>query len=164
MRKNNNWDICPKWVRFKDENRRPNFYTGWDVCPHWVRFGNRETNSVENDCPEKCKKEKQKHVHEFLGSTKIARERSGEFHNHRFAGVSGEAIPSHGSHIHRICTKTDFFDHLHEIEDFTGPAIDIGNGKHIHFDRGETTFNDGHDHDFQFATLIESPLLSGKRY
>lgn len=143
----------------------------WDVCPDWVRFAERDAKCVcnENDAvphrenEKKKDKEKQTHVHEFLGSTEIAEEEF-EPHNHRFAGVSGEAIPAKGSHIHKILTRTDFFDeHFHEIEDFTGPAIEVGNGKHVHFAKGETTFNDGHDHDFQFATLIENPLQSKKR-
>ena len=122
-------------------------------------------------CKEKCseneknKKNKhgdkyeeiQTHVHEFLGSTKLAEEKE-ERHNHRFAGVSGQAIPYKDSHIHKICTRTDFFDHFHEIEKKTEPAIDVGEGKHVHFVKGKTTFEDGHVHDFVFATLIESPL------
>ncbi|OSB06506.1 YmaF family protein, partial [Clostridium botulinum] len=46
-------------------------------------------------------KERQTHVHEFLGSTRLA-----EPHNHRFAGVSGQAIRSGNSHVHRITTNT----------------------------------------------------------
>ena len=40
----------------------------------------------------KREEEEQRHVHEFLGSTKLAEEEE-ERHNHRFAGVTGEAIP-----------------------------------------------------------------------
>lgn len=128
----------------------------WDVCPNWVRFLNREARTENN---EDSTSKRQKHVHEFLGSTKIAEEDE-EAHNHRFAGVSGEAIPtSNGSHKHTICTRTDFFDHLHEIEDCTGPAINVGNGRHVHYVKGRTTVNDGHSHRFQFATLIESPII-----
>lgn len=135
----------------------------WDVCPDWVNFKSRDARSENAEyCEETCK-EKQKHVHEFLGSTKLAEEND-ERHNHRLAGVTGEATHTSGSsHKHKICTKTDFFDHFHEIEEFTGPAIEVGNGKHVHFAKGKTTFNDGHDHDFQFATLIESPLLPQER-
>lgn len=137
MRNNNNWDVCPEWVRFSNSNAR-----------------SENTEYSENTC-----KEKQRHVHEFEGSTKLAEEEE-ERHNHRFAGVTGEAIPtSNGSHKHKVCTNTDFFDHFHEIEVFTGPAIDVGNDKHVHFVKGKTSVNDDHFHDFQFATLIESPLL-----
>ena len=109
--------------------------------------------------------EGQTHVHEFLGSTLLAAPRGKKelLHNHRFAGVTGEAIPTLGSHKHKINARTDYFGHYHELKDvFTGPAIKVGNGKHVHFVEGETTFDDGHDHAFQFATLIESPLLPKK--
>lgn len=59
----------------------------------------------------------QGHVHEFLGSTHLA-EAGQDRHNHRFAGVTDEAIP-------------------------------IGKGN----------VNDGHRHEFEFATLIgPSPI------
>jgi len=101
----------------------------------------------------------QAHVHEFLGSTKIA-EREEDPHNHRFAGVTGEAIPiSGGSHIHKLETNTDFYEnHFHIVRDKTGPAIPVGDGRHVHFVEGETTVNDGHRHEFIFATLIENPI------
>lgn len=103
--------------------------------------------------------EKQRHVHEFEGSTKLAEEGE-ERHNHRFAGVSGQAIPLFGgSHKHIVSSNTDFFDHFHVINDETGPAIEVGDGKHVHFVKGMTTINDGHFHVFTFATLIQSPLL-----
>ncbi len=97
------------------------------------------------------------HVHEFLGSTRIA-EAEEEPHNHRFAGVTGPAIPAGNSHVHRIETLTDNTDHTHRIEDTTGEAIDVGGGRHVHLVRGETTFEDGHRHEYIFATLIENPL------
>lgn len=126
----------------------------WDVCPEWVRFLNREARPEFN---EDMSSKRQKHVHEFVGSTKL--EEGSPLHNHRFAGVSGEAIPiSNSSHKHKICTRTDFFNHFHEIEDCTGPAIDVGNGRHVHYVKGRTTVNDGHSHNYQFATLIECPI------
>ena len=101
----------------------------------------------------------QSHVHEIQGSVMLAEE-GRERHNHRFATVSTEVIPlHHGNHKHAFCANTDFFDHLHEIAGETGPAIDVGHGKHVHFATGRTTCADGHFHDFQFAALIESPLL-----
>ncbi|EJE7233805.1 hypothetical protein FC820_14895 [Clostridium sporogenes] len=105
-----------------------------------------------------CCREKQTHVHEFLGSTKLAEIKT-EPHNHRFAGVTGEAIRKGKSHVHRINTNTDFFDHFHMINVITGPAIPVGNGRHVHFVFGVTTCNDGHRHRFIFATLIDSPIL-----
>lgn len=107
----------------------------------------------------KCKK-KQTHVHEFLGSVKLAEEEE-ERHNHRFAGVSSQAIPINdgSNHVHELFTSTDFFeDHLHEIIQLTGPAIAVSDDKHVHFAQGVTTVNDDHSHDFVVATLIESPL------
>lgn len=99
----------------------------------------------------------QRHIHEFLGSTQLAEENN-ERHNHRFAGVTGQAIQCGRSHIHKLYTNTDFFDHFHVIKITTGPAIDVGNGKHVHLVTGYTTTNDGHRHKFIFTTLIESPL------
>lgn len=97
-----------------------------------------------------------RHVHEFLGSTKLA---GTTLHNHRFAGVSGRAIPIGRDHIHFVSTNTDFaVGHIHRIRVFTGLKIPVGRGRHVHFVRGTTTFNFGHDHDFVFATLIEDPL------
>jgi hypothetical protein len=103
-----------------------------------------------------CKE--QKHVHEFLGSTRLA-ELDEDPHNHRFAGVSGEAIPCGCSHVHEIMVRTDFFDHFHFIKVITGPAIPVGKGRHVHFVKAITSCNDDHRHELIFATLIESPIL-----
>lgn len=100
----------------------------------------------------------QRHVHEFLGSTQLAEE-GADRHNHRFAGVTGQAIPRGNSHVHVIRTNTDFLNHFHRVRIVTGPAISVGNGKHVHFASGTTTFNDGHVHRFKFATLIQKPLV-----
>lgn len=103
--------------------------------------------------------ETQKHVHEFVGSVRLAELNSDDVHNHRFAGVSGQAIPCKGSHIHRIATRTDFFnDHFHIIDVFTGPAIHVGKDRHIHFVYAVTRESDGHRHAFIVATLIENPI------
>ncbi len=103
--------------------------------------------------------QRQTHVHEFLGSTRLA-ELEEEPHNHRFAGVSGQAIPTgNRQHYHIIETNTDFFDHFHRIRVRTGPAIPVGEGRHVHFVMGVTTRNDGHVHEFIFATLIEAPIF-----
>jgi hypothetical protein len=106
-----------------------------------------------------CPEEKQTHTHEFELSTKLAEE-CNERHNHRSAGVTGQAIPiGCGNHKHEIFTRTDFFDHFHFIKIETGPAIPVGCGKHVHFVKGYTSVNDGHFHEFAFATLIDAPLL-----
>lgn len=102
----------------------------------------------------------QRHVHEFAGSTKLA-EAGADRHNHRFAGVTGQAIKAGKSHVHEIeFEHTDFLNHFHNLKKIrTGPAIPVGNGKHVHFVTGQTTLNDGHVHPFNFATLIQSPLV-----
>lgn len=112
-------------------------------------------HNYENNCCRIIPYHEQ-HVHEFLGSTKIA-EKKKDPHNHRFAGVSGPAIPYFDSHVHKICTLTDNTDHFHRIELYTGPAIPVGYNRHVHPVCGVTTCNDGHIHHFVFSTLIERP-------
>ena len=58
----------------------------------------------------------EQHVHEILGSTVIA-ERCECAHNHRFATVSGEAIPvGDGRHVHFANSCTTSADgHTHEF-------------------------------------------------
>jgi hypothetical protein len=115
---------------------------------------------VDNDRSSFCHEdESQTHVHEFLGSTRLA-ELEEDPHNHRFAGVSGEAIPiGNYQHVHEIKTRTDFYeDHFHEICVRSEPAIPVGDGKHVHFVSGMTTEVDDHRHEFVFATLIENPI------
>lgn len=100
----------------------------------------------------------QRHVHEIIGSTMMAEEGE-DRHNHRFATVSGMAIPvAGGSHVYELFTNTDFFsEHFHHIEGTSGPAIPVGGGKHVHFASARTSMNDGHRHMFVFASLIEDP-------
>ena len=96
------------------------------------------------------------HVHEFLGSTKLA---GITLHNHRFAGVSSRAIPVGKKHVHAILTNVDFtVEHIHRIRTLTGLPIPVGRGRHVHFVRGTTSFDAAHDHNFVFATLIQNPL------
>lgn len=104
----------------------------------------------------------EQHVHEFTGSTRLA-ELEEDPHNHRFAGVSCIARRTRHSHVHEIITRTDSIDHFHEIRDVTGEAIDVGNGRHVHFDRGTTTIADQHAHRFIFATLIQNPIGTNSR-
>ena len=119
----------------------------------------------DDDChnkkPEMCEQTPQTHDHEFLGSVKLA-EQGDDRHNHRFASVTTQVIliPG-GGHKHAFMVNTDFLDHLHEIAGETGPAIDVGlgNKKHVHSAKGMTTCDDGHSHNFQFTTLIDSPLV-----
>jgi hypothetical protein len=115
---------------------------------------------------------KQKHVHEFEGSTKLA-DFEVDAHNHRIAGITGEAVHIPGGHAHKIWTRTDFFDHFHYIQELSGPAVyldqgndggsdgetDLSEQPHVHFVTGLTSINDGHSHEYQFATLMDAPLL-----
>ena len=108
-----------------------------------------------NNCNNNC--DKQKHVHELLGSTDFIRE-CDDCHNHRFVTVTDEAIPTCKSHIHEVTFRTDFDDkHYHEFSGQTEEAVYVGNGKHVHFIKDVTDEEDGHKHKFQAATLIDSP-------
>ena len=86
-------------------------------------------------CPWPCPPEQkvQRHVHEVQGSVMIA-EREEDPHNHRFATVTGEAIPcGNGNHFHEIKFKTDFYEnHFHEFCGRTRGAIQVGD-RHVHF-------------------------------
>ncbi|WP_330398386.1 YmaF family protein [Anaerocolumna aminovalerica] len=115
-----------------------------------------------NCCRERereCEREnEQRHVHEVQGSVFIA-EPEEEPHNHRFATVSGEAIPcGEHDHVHEVKFRTDFFnDHFHEFCGKTGGAIRVGD-RHVHFLKDFTTVVDGHRHEFRFNTFIDNPI------
>ena len=104
---------------------------------------------------------KQFHDHEFEGSTRKA-ELDEALHNHRFAGVSGPAIVVPGGHIHKVKSRTDFFDHLHYFEAISGLQVPVGNGSHVHFIKTITSVNDFHSHELVFATLINAPIFENK--
>lgn len=109
--------------------------------------------------------EPQTHVHEFTGSTMNGApvNRLDLLHSHRFAGVSGEAIPCGHSHVHRLATRTDFYiSHFHTIDVLSGPAIPIYDENnvligHTHGFTGATSVDAAHSHVFKVATLIEDP-------
>lgn len=105
--------------------------------------------------------EKQTHVHEIVGSVRLA-ELGEDPHNHRFAGVTDEMIHVPGGHIHKFQSKTDFYeDHFHLICVRTGPAVRVGEGedaRHVHFIDSKTVVEEGHFHEFITATLIENPI------
>lgn len=100
----------------------------------------------------------QRHVHEVQGSVEIA-EPEEEPHNHRFATVTGQAIPvGRGDHVHEVRFRTDFFDdHFHEFRGTTRGAVRVGD-RHVHFLESVTSVNDGHRHNFRVATLIDNPI------
>lgn len=124
-------------------------------------------NYQYNNCRRNCNCDdyddynEQTHVHEYSESVKLA-EQGNDRHNHRAAGVTGEAIPIDGgrNHVHRINDNVDFLDHFHQIRVVTGPAIRIpGTNKHVHAVCGQTTVVDGHRHEFLFTTQIDAPLV-----
>lgn len=97
------------------------------------------------------------HVHEIIGST-VFEESCEECHNHRFATMSGEAIPAEGSHFHNVKFHTDTHDnHFHEFCGPTTLAIPTGDGRHIHFIKDCTDEANGHTHEFRVASLINNP-------
>ena len=125
-----------------------------------VEFDQNEQPNKDINDQQKVQNEQeiQTHVHEFTASTKLAEEED-DRHNHRFAGVTSELIPTRNSHVHAILVNTDFLDHHHEVGITTGPAINVGQGKHVHLINGTTTFDDGHVHELLFTTLIDKPLV-----
>ena len=115
-----------------------------------MSYNNQNWNN--NDC-----RDEQEHVHEIQGSVQIA-EREEDPHNHRFATVSGEAIPAGMSHFHEVQFRTDFYEnHFHEFSGKTSLAIPVGD-RHVHFLESVTEVSDGHFHDFRAATLINDPI------
>ena len=113
----------------------------------------------KNHVDENCRKKEQLHDHEFEGSTRLAELGSEDAHNHRFAGVSSPAIPVKGGHVHKVKSRTDFFDHFHEFEAVSGLPIPVGGGRHVHFVKAKTNVVDDHCHELIFATLIEAPIF-----
>ncbi|MEE1032140.1 MAG: YmaF family protein [Ruminococcus sp.] len=110
-------------------------------------------NTEKPHCPKQ-------HNHEILGSTKI-QGCCDDAHNHRFATVSGEAIPCEGSHVHEVRFTTDSCDgHKHEFCGTSGPAIKVSEDHHVHYAESFTTREDGHKHKFTVASLIENPVCS----
>lgn len=111
----------------------------------------------------KCSREcdMQTHVHEIAGSVRLA-ELEDDPHNHRFAGVTNEVIRVNGGHIHKLQTKTDFYEnHFHLICVKTGLQVIVGEGedaRHVHFIDSNTEIADEHFHEFIAATLIENPI------
>lgn len=103
----------------------------------------------------------QTHVHEVLGSVRIVSPNN-DAHNHRFAGVTEEVMQVPGGHIHKLFTKTDFYeDHFHPICVRTGLQVIVGTGddaRHVHFIDSQTEVEDKHFHEFIAATLIQNPI------
>ncbi len=101
--------------------------------------------------------ELQRHVHAIIGNTFIAQAEE-DPHNHFFAVVSGEAEAIPGGHVHRVSTRTDFYEeHFHLICGVSSPAIEVGD-RHVHYVKAETTTEDGHQHEFRFVSLLNDPI------
>lgn len=110
------------------------------------------------ECTEDAAAAVLRHVHEFEGSVELA-ELTEDPHNHRFAGVTGQAIIVTGGHVHEVFTRTDFYeDHFHFVDSVTELPTFLQNGKHVHLVTGFTTEAEDHMHEFQVATLLEDPL------
>ena len=167
--RSNNFDNFENFENFNEFNEFNGFDEFNEFDENSFRFFNNNEcdrdRDRDRDRDKDCDRDRreQRHVHEFQGSTRLAC-MDCTIHNHRFAGVTEEAIPRGRSHVHRLRTNTDFFEeHFHEICDTTGPAIYVGNGKHVHFVKGRTTRRDGHTHEYNFATLIEAPTECERR-
>ena len=101
--------------------------------------------------------DEQCHVHEVQGSVKMAGKKETP-HNHRFAAVSGEAVPcGEYDHVHEVQFRTDFYDgHFHEFCGKTSGAVPAGD-RHVHFLASVTTADGGHCHEFRLTTFINDP-------
>ncbi|WP_270646421.1 YmaF family protein [Paeniclostridium hominis] len=97
------------------KNCNKSFLDDFCKCSKWDKWDN-------------CYEEEMRHVHEYSESVKLA-EQGDDRHNHRAAGVTGEAI------------------------------LINGGTKHVHLVSGNTTVNDGHCHEFLFTTQIDAPLV-----
>lgn len=96
---------------------------------------------------------RQSHNHEFVGGVMIAGDTP---HYHLVAGVSSEAIPITGGHVHEINVDTTFdTNHLHQIKVRTGLPINIGNDHHVHRIDGNTTRDLNHTHKFEFSSFSD---------
>ncbi len=133
-------------------------------CSDAERYSEREERSNCERCSERderssCERcSENTHVHELIGSTELSTNCS-ECHNHRFAVITGEAIPvcNGQDHVHEVKFGTDTYEgHDHEFCGRTGGAIWFGN-KHIHYIEGTTESERGHVHRFKAVTLINDP-------
>lgn len=110
-----------------------------------------------NYCNHSCCNQ-QRHVHEIQASVKIA-ESCRNPHNHRLATVSDEALYMGNDHCHDVKFRTDYYDgHFHTFSGRTTGAIEVCDGRHVHYLQSVTSENDEHCHEFRLATLIEDPI------
>jgi hypothetical protein len=109
--------------------------------------------SNNRECGSRIECRQQRHVHEVQGSVDVAGQKK-DAHTHRFATVSGEALPfGCGDHFHEVKFRTSFDDeHFHCFYGDSSGAIPVGNG-HVHKVESVTSKNDGHKHRFNATTL-----------
>ena len=107
-------------------------------------------------CDRRNPKDLLAHVHEVEGLVFPAGRCP---HTHCFETTTSRGIPCGDSHVHDVEFKTDIDDcHCHKFCGRTCPAIQTGDGNHIHILESVTSCNDGHKHFFKVATSIEIPL------
>lgn len=100
-----------------------------------------------------CKKDFLAHVHEVEGHVCLAGRHP---HTHCLDATTSRGIPCGKSHVHEVEFKTTIDDcHCHKFCGRTGPAIQAGDGDHIHILDSFTSCNDGHKHHFKIATSTE---------
>lgn len=93
------------------------------------------------------------HIHVFQTMSDVA-----DCHQHLITGTSGPPISKGRSHVHRICVMTSYDpkggrSHWHQVDIMTGPALEVDCcDEHTHSFLGETSFDDGHCHDFCSVT------------
>jgi len=92
------------------------------------------------------------HNHAFITMANVA-----DNHQHVIVGTTGPGIYSGNTHVHRICIRTSFdpkgnTPHWHLVDDMTGPAIEVPGGEHTHYFSGQTSYDDGHRHNFSGVT------------
>ncbi len=144
-------------------------FEGYEKCDRCEKPCCEKKYREEKCCEKKYREEKYReekpyekkrhcqHVHEYEGSVMV--NCKGEPHTHRFAGVTGEAIPTCDSHVHKLHEMTDTYEcHQHILCETTGPAVWVSCDRHVHFVEGCTSFDACHKHDFKFSTLIENPI------
>lgn len=152
-------DYAKNYEKDYAKNSEKDYAKNYDRSANKKNPNDRYSDSVDVDeeSYSNCSKKGYHHNHELLTSTRY----TGSYvhrHNHRTAGVTGDAIKCGNSHVHKVHLYTDTIgNHFHEISDVTSKAIYLPNGKHIHILKGATTSSDGHTHNYYFTTLIDDP-------
>lgn len=98
---------------------------------------------------------RRQHTHEICAGLEFAGA-GAEMHSHRCKAMlfGTQSMPC-GGHRHQVSIQTNFCGHNHRITGECGPAIHVGNGKHVHFISGTSSCDNGHSHRHQFCTSID---------